>query len=158
MDETDLPLRGSWGSIVLAAPTRRHVVHVRGDAALLGTTMLRATALGTGHALKLGPDDWLLIDAEPPSIAAAGSVVDIGARQIGLIVEGPGARDVLAAGCPLDTADAAFPVAMATRTIFGKAEIILWRTGDDAWRIEVWRSFADYAVRLLRRAAADAAC
>ena len=39
---------------------------------------------------------------------------------------------------------------MCTRTIFGKAEIILWRTADDAFRIEIARSLAPYMVEFLR--------
>jgi sarcosine oxidase subunit gamma len=33
---------------------------------------------------------------------------------------------------------------MCTRTVLGKAEIVLWRTAPDIFRIEVWRSFAAY--------------
>jgi sarcosine oxidase, subunit gamma len=32
------------------------------------------------------------------------------------------------------------------RTIFEKAEIILWRTGEQSFHIEVWRSFAPYVL------------
>jgi sarcosine oxidase subunit gamma len=38
----------------------------------------------------------------------------------------------------------AFPIGMCTRTLFGKAEIVLWRTGEAQFHIEVWRSFAGY--------------
>ncbi len=41
---------------------------------------------------------------------------------------------------------------MCTRTIFAKAEIVLWRTAPDAFRIEVWRSFAPYVLGLLDEA------
>ena len=33
---------------------------------------------------------------------------------------------------------------MCTRTVFGKAEVMLWRTAADTFRIEVARSFAPY--------------
>ena len=48
-----------------------------------------------------------------------------------------------------------FPVGMCTRTLFGKAEIVLWRMRADAWRIEVWRSFAPYVLGCLEEACLD---
>ena len=53
---------------------------------------------------------------------------------------------------PLDLDQAAFPVGMCTRTLFGKAEIVLWRKADDAFRVEVWRSFAPYVLGCLGEA------
>ena len=47
---------------------------------------------------------------------------------------------------------AAFPVGMCTRTLFGKAEIVLWRTAPRPFRIEVWRSFAPYVLGCLDEA------
>jgi sarcosine oxidase subunit gamma len=44
---------------------------------------------------------------------------------------------------------------MCTRTLFGKAEIVLWRTGATEFHLEVWRSFSDYVVGCLREAARD---
>jgi sarcosine oxidase subunit gamma len=41
---------------------------------------------------------------------------------------------------------------MCTRTLFAKAEIVLWRTRPDMFRIEVWRSFAPYVQGLLEEA------
>ena len=45
---------------------------------------------------------------------------------------------------------------MATRTIFDKAEIVLWRRGEFAFHVEVWRSFAAYLVAALTEAARGA--
>ena len=42
---------------------------------------------------------------------------------------------------------------MCTRTVFAKAEIVLWRTAADTFRVEVWRSFADYVVGMLHETA-----
>jgi sarcosine oxidase subunit gamma len=33
--------------------------------------------------------------------------------------------------------------------VFAKAEIVLWRTGEEMFQIEVWRSFAAYVSRFL---------
>jgi sarcosine oxidase subunit gamma len=41
---------------------------------------------------------------------------------------------------------------MCTRTVFGKAEIVLWRTAAETFRIEVWRSFAPYVLGCLEEA------
>ncbi|WP_283804904.1 sarcosine oxidase subunit gamma family protein, partial [Tardiphaga robiniae] len=61
------------------------------------------------------------------------------------------------AGCPQDLSLKAFPVGACSRTVFGKVEIVLLRTGGDAFRMEVWRSFSDYAFGLLAEGAQDAA-
>jgi len=130
----------------------------------------RLGSVGEGKnciALWLGPDEWLLIheggDPEifPTRIGLAlesrpFSLVDVSSRQIGLIVRGEKAARSLSAGCPLDLSLIAFPAGMATRTIFDKAEIVLWRRGDAAFQVEVWRSFAPYLVAALIEAARGA--
>jgi sarcosine oxidase subunit gamma len=110
-------------------------------------------------ALWLGPDEFLLIGAATADIEAAfGAVphalVDVSHRQHGLHLHGEDAPTLLAGAVPLDLAPAAFPVGMCTRTIFEKTEIVLWRTGETAWHIEVARSFAPYVQALLAAIAA----
>jgi sarcosine oxidase subunit gamma len=123
----------------------------------------RAATAGPMAALWLGPDEWLLIaEAEVgillvPAIADAlgaepASVVDISERQVAIEVRGPEAADILNAFNALDLDPAAFPVGMCTRTLFGKAEIVLWRTAAHAFRVEVWRSFAPYVLGCLDEA------
>lgn len=137
---------------------------LRGDASALGvafslalpTQPCRAAEANGRSALWLGPDEWLLL-ASPgtlvPTISVPGAaVVDVGHRQVGLILDGPSATDALAAGCPLDLHPTAFPVGMCTRTVFGKAEIVLWRQDTARFHVEVWRSFAAYVHALLERA------
>ena len=124
----------------------------------------RAAVQGDSAALWLGPDEWLLISSEHRSdetaaalrAALAGlahSLVDVSHRQVALEVSGPDAPALLAAGCPLDLETGAFPVGMCTRTVLSKAEIVLWRTRAEGFRIEVWRSFAPYASAFLAEAA-----
>ncbi len=124
----------------------------------------RAHAAGDSAALWLGPDEWLLISGEHTAQECAAtlrgalaslphSLVDVSHRQIALEVSGPDAPLLLAAGCPLDLDAAAFPEGMCTRTMLSKAEIVLWRTAADAFRIEVWRSFAPYVSAFLSEAA-----
>jgi sarcosine oxidase, subunit gamma len=120
-----------------------------------------SSAIASDHAaLWLGPDEWLLFAPEAETtnlqktLAEAladipHALVDISHRQIGLRLDGPGAANLLNTGVPLDLSLKAFPVGMVTRTIFEKAEIVLWRTDTDSFRIEVWRSFAPYVTALL---------
>jgi sarcosine oxidase, subunit gamma len=70
-------------------------------------------------------------------------------------VRGPHAAEILNSGCPLDLGLVAFPVGMCTRTVLAKAEIVLWRSAPDVFRIEVWRSFTDYVARFLDAAARE---
>jgi len=124
----------------------------------------RATLEGDRAALWLGPDEWLLIAPEPPpgGLAAglsealeglAHSLVDVSHRQSALALSGPQATTLLAAGCPLDLDTSAFPVGMCTRTMLAKAEVLLWRTGPQVFRVEVWRSFVAYVSQFLGEAA-----
>ena len=50
---------------------------------------------------------------------------------------------------------AAFPVGACTRTVFAKAEIVLWRTSADVFRVEVARSYCRYVVDLLGEVARE---
>ncbi len=146
----------------------------RGSATALGAAFgpplplkpCRVEAQNNRAALWLGPDEWLLIAngndaaAHVASLKSAvagkpASLVDVSHRNTGLVVAGTKAGDVLSAGCPLDLHLDAFPVGMCTRTLFGKAEVVLWRTEIDTFRLEVGRSFAPYVVALLATAIAD---
>lgn len=113
-------------------------------------------------ALWLGPDEWLVIDQAGANLVAAcagvpafHSAVDVSHRNTAMLLSGPRAEDVLSSGCPQDLSLHAFPVGAASRTVFGKAEIVLWRTGEDAFRLECWRSFSDYVLLLMEAAARD---
>lgn len=132
----------------------------------LPTRPSSAEAQAGRAALWLGPDEWLLL--APPAdrsrlaaalqqAAATGTcaAVDISHRNIALEVTGRRAALVLSSGCPLDLDVAAFPVGMCTRTLLNKAEIVLWRSAPEAFRIEVWSSFAPYVVGLLGEAMRD---
>jgi sarcosine oxidase, subunit gamma len=118
-------------------------------------------------ALWLGPDEWLLIadEGDVASVAellesvlegTGHSLVDVSHRQIGLVASGPAAARVLNAGCPLDLDLSAFPVGFATRTVFDKVEIVLWRREATKFHVEVWRSFAPWLAASLAEAARGA--
>jgi sarcosine oxidase subunit gamma len=126
----------------------------------------RAHTGNSRAALWLGPDEWLLLapDGEGDAIAGAiagavgdlpHSLVDVSHRQVAFEVTGPHAEWLLEAQCPLPLNLDAFPVGMCTRTVFAKAEIVLWRVARDTFHVEVWRSFSRYVVDLLSEVARE---
>jgi len=132
----------------------------------LPSALLKAETNDTRTAISLGPDEWLLIaeDGVAESLAhemtqALGtqfhSLVDISHRNAGFDVSGVAAETVLASGNPLDLHLSTFPVGMATRTIFSKAEIVLWRKNADTFHVEIWRSFLPFMWGLLEEASSE---
>ncbi|TIN75254.1 MAG: sarcosine oxidase subunit gamma family protein [Mesorhizobium sp.] len=115
-------------------------------------------------ALWLGPDEWLVIDevekdplADCAEVTVLHSAVGISHRNVAISVIGPAAAATINSGCPQDLSLDVFPVGAASRTILGKAEIVLLRIAADAFRVECWRSFSDYVFTFLSEAAGDAA-
>jgi sarcosine oxidase subunit gamma len=126
----------------------------------------RAISDGGRSALWLGPDERLLLapDGAVGALAAAcasaltgqaHSLVDVSHRQVGFVVQGPHAEWLLESQCPLPLNLRDFPVGMCTRTLFAKAEIVLWRVGEQSFHVEVWRSFATYLLGLLQEVARE---
>lgn len=127
----------------------------------------RCTASGGRMAARLGPNEWLLLGLEPDEEVIAGQIdaalagrfyalVDIGHQSVSVEVSGRHAADGLNGGCPLDLSRNAFPAGSATRTLLGKAEIVLMRL-DEApiYRVECWRSYARYVHEFLLEAAGE---
>jgi sarcosine oxidase subunit gamma len=130
----------------------------------------RAIVHGSRATLWLGPDEYLLLgssghDLESQAAATDAlesaladiphALVDISHRQFALEVSGPLAALILSGACPLDLDLGEFPVGMCTRTVLAKADIVLWRSREDAFHLEVWRSFAGYVAGLLREIAVE---
>lgn len=113
----------------------------------------------------LGPDEWLLVAEDGDDLQArfaldpkkiSGmpfSLVDVSHRHVALEIAGAHAAKAIRTGCPLDLDLDAFPVGKVTRTVFERAEIMLFRRTPDRFDIEVWRSFAPYLVALLTKSA-----
>jgi len=109
------------------------------------------------HCLWIGPDEWLILDEEGSSLPAkfekAGNskmaAVDVSHRNTAIRVSGANCVAVLNSGCPQDLSIEAFPIGAASRTILGKAEVILYRTGANEFRVECWRSFSNYVWKYL---------
>lgn len=177
-----LPLSGFHGGssavrLEAAAPAERISLRVRAEdvAALSGALGVdlpgkpkTSSSVNGRTALWLGPDEWLVIaeggsDVGNSLMQAAKnsgvlhSAADVSHRNTAILVSGPGAAAAINAGCPQDLSLKAFPVGACSRTVLGKVEIVLLRTGEEAFRVEVWRSFSDYAFGLLAEGAQDAA-
>jgi len=132
----------------------------------LSLSPCRALVSGSWTALWLGPDEQLLVGprAGGPTMAqrvesALGtlphSLVDVSHRQLAIELNGPAAGVILNSGCPLDLDLKAAPEGFCCRTVFGKAEIVLWRHAEHEFQIQVWRSFLPYVTGLLALAAEE---
>jgi sarcosine oxidase, subunit gamma len=117
-------------------------------------------------ALWLGPDEHLLLAPvtdgsqlghalERALATLPHSLVDVSHRQAALEVCGRHAARLLSAGCPLSLDGDAFPAGTCSRTMLGKADIVLWRTDLETFQLEVWRSFVSYVSCFLTEAAHD---
>lgn len=113
---------------------------------------------GDRAAYCIGPDEWLLHAAEADQSAIMSgfdaaradtphSITVLSDREIIIGITGPAAIDLLSTCCPLDLSRMA--VGGAKRTVFDYAQIVLIRDGDDAFRLEVWRSFFPHVHGLL---------
>lgn len=119
---------------------------------------------GARAAYCLGPDEWLLHAAETEQSAvvsafdalrarAPHSLVVISDRELTLGITGPAAAGLLSVGCPLDLSR--IPLGGAKRTVFDHAQVVLIRDGEDAFRLEVWRSFLPHVQGILTVAARE---
>lgn len=172
-----LPLAGRHGGsatvrLTPAAPASRIALRAPADSigglsqalGLQVPNRPKTSASNNGrHALWLGPDEWLVIDengADLVGLAASAGVLhsatDVSHRNTAVIVSGPGAEATISGGCPQDLSLEAFPVGACSRTLLGKVEIVLLRLDAETFRVEVWRSFSDYAFGLLAEGAEDA--
>jgi sarcosine oxidase subunit gamma len=117
---------------------------------------------GPHRVVWAGPDDWFVIapagsqEALMQALrAAAGSrhhaVTDVSSGYVVRMLAGAAARDVLAQGCPLDLHPRSFPVGQSAGTVFFKASVWMWLTGDEAFELLVRSSFVGYVEEMLRR-------
>ena len=152
-----LPSPRGGPAVTLCAPMTRFIFRGDGAAARVcgeafgvspSQEVCRAAVAGARAALWLGPDEWLLLAPEAEGakrretldFALKGlphSLTDVSHRQTALEISGARAAALLNAHCMLDLDAAAFPAGMCTRTLFGKAEIVLWRKTADLLHIEV---------------------
>lgn len=125
---------------------------------LLGSAPCRAVITRQRTALWLAPDEWLVLGPENDhallqhGVAVPASIVDVSHGFLGIDVNGPRAAWCINAFNALDLDASVFPVTACTRTVFGKAQIVLWRAETDSFRIEVARSLAPYVWQCLEDA------
>ena len=123
---------------------------------------------GTGRAVWLGPDEWLLSsttetpdDLEARIRAAAlplgGSATDVSAQRVGLRLTGARVRDVLAKGCSIDLHPRVFGRGSSAQTALGQAGVVLLALSDagDDYLVLVRSSFAGYLADWLLDAALE---
>lgn len=162
----------SVASLVPAAPASRISLRapqasVEALSGALGVTLptrpKTSASADARHALLIGPDEWLIIDesgadlvAEAAKSGALHSAADVSHRNNAIIVSGPKAVTALNGGCSQDLSLSVFPIGACSRTLLGKAEVVLYRTAEDTFRVEVWRSFATYVFGMLQESAEDA--
>jgi len=128
---------------------------------------------GSGRAIWLGPDEWLLTSTtERPGqletrvrAAAApfgGTAADVSAQRITLRLTGARARDILAKGCATDLHPRSFRRGDSAQTTLGQAGVVLLALSESAddYAILVRSSFAGYLADWLEDAALEftAAC
>jgi sarcosine oxidase subunit gamma len=122
--------------------------------------------LGASSA-RLGPNEWFITAPQAEAVrlnrkiedgltSKFFSLVDVGHRSTTFVISGSSASEIINSGCPLDLREPAFPVQSSTRTVLGKAEIILTRrNGIAGYEVECWRSFSDYIYDFLRNGARE---
>ena len=150
---------GTSARLDLLAPAVRRSLRIGPDqretaSAALGVPLparIGAVALdGPRVVLCLGPDEWLVQDFDDRPVGqidAAHSLVEISDRDVTLMLDGPGAAEILTLGCPRDTS--AIPTGEARRTIFNGATVILWKDTETRFRLDCWRSFAPHVAHTL---------
>ena len=113
-------------------------------------------------ALRLGPDEWLLIALPDDAVLASlrhslsrfgHALVDVSSLDAVFEIRGPSTAILLNAVIPLDLSPKTFPVDACTRTILAKVSVLLWRTDQECFRLQVARSSPAYVHDVLAEAA-----
>ncbi|WP_309070197.1 sarcosine oxidase subunit gamma family protein [Arthrobacter sp.] len=119
---------------------------------------------GDTSVLWLGPEEFLvvapreaheslggdLIQALREALGdGAGQVVDLSANRTTFELRGPRARAVLEKGCSLDLHPRVLKAGTALSTEIGNIPVVLWKTGDESYRLFPRASFADFLGRWL---------
>lgn len=116
---------------------------------------LTAAFDGDAGAVWMSPDEVLLFVAYAEAEARTADLtsalagqhhmaINVSDARAVISIEGPGARELMAKGAPLDVSDSAFPVGTARRTHFAEIAVGLWRTGDEAWQVVCFQSYAQH--------------
>ncbi|MDP9886858.1 sarcosine oxidase subunit gamma family protein [Pseudarthrobacter enclensis] len=119
---------------------------------------------GDASVLWLGPSEFLVVAPTEaheslggdliPALREAlggdsGQVVDLSANRTTFELTGPRARAVLEKGCSLDLHPRVFKAGTAFSTEIANIPAILWKTGEESFRIFPRASFAEFLGRWL---------
>ncbi len=119
---------------------------------------------GETSVLWLGPEEFLvvapreaheslgggLLQALREALGdGAGQMVDLSANRTTFELTGPRARAVLEKGCSLDLHPRVLKAGTALSTEIGNIPVVLWKTGEETFRLFPRASFADFLGRWL---------
>ncbi len=127
---------------------------------------LTLVAAGDTSLQWLAPDEWLLIVPSGSEFAVEQKlraalegqhiqVVNVSGGQSLLELRGPHVREVLMKSTSYDVHPNNFPVGKAVGTVFAKSQLVIRRTGEEAWELLIRRSFSDYWWLWLQDASAE---
>jgi len=164
------------GKVVLAEGPFQTMAGVRVDlrsegaariAEVAGSLPARCGEVGGGEGtsvLWLGPAEFLVVAPEEAHDSlggnligslvealgdAPGQVVDLSANRTTFELSGPRAQAVLEKGCALDLHPRSFAPGTALTTEVGNIPVVLWKTGNETFRLFPRASFADFLGRWL---------
>ena len=114
------------------------------------------SAEDAGRVIRwISPDEWLLTTAggtgfelEQQLREAIGdthfAIVNVSGGQTVMTVEGADAEEMLKKCTPYDIHISHMPVGKVVTSLFGKAQAVIRRTGEQSFELVIRRSFADY--------------
>jgi sarcosine oxidase, subunit gamma len=121
-----------------------------------GTERVSVLWLGPQEFLVVAPEDAhdslggdLIGSLKSALGVGAGQVVDLSANRTTFELNGPRARAVLEKGCALDLHPRTLKPGTALNTEVGNIPVVLFKTGEESFRLFPRASFADYLGRWL---------
>ncbi len=152
-----ITLRGDLGGKAVAGAVKA--------ATGLGVPGQRAILSEGGKAVAwMSPDELLILCPHAEAAGLATQMADALAGEHGLVVDvsdararfritGPGAREVLAKGAPVDLAPGVFGPGEIRRTRLGQVAAAFWMSGAESFDLVCFRSVADFVETWLKTAA-----
>jgi methylglutamate dehydrogenase subunit D len=147
--------RRGWSLVQIGAFAGRSAELERAVTPLLGaalpTRLGEAASAGGRRLLKIGPAQFWILRAEGDDLASrlqaaiaprVGTVTPLSHSRTCILVEGEGARELLAKGIAIDFDSDAFQVGQFAQTGLHHTPILVLRSGEHRYEIFVLRSFA----------------
>jgi len=112
------------------------------------------TAEGEREFLWLGPNEWLVIGAEPDAINGHYSIVDVSANRRVIELTGDDRLELLSKGCGLDLYRHSWRPGMCAQSLLAHVPVII-QERNRATRLFVRPSFAEWLANWIGDAAAS---